>query len=77
MGTMSDPPRVLVRLVRVDRYRRFEVAVGTDELDRIRIGHHPEQNPPSLHLVLDLAGAEVKLVSTEVEGAEVRLTLGR
>jgi len=46
VGTMSDPPRVLVRLIRVDRFRRFEVPVGTSELDRIRTGHHPEQNRP-------------------------------
>lgn len=77
VGTMSDPPRVLVRVLRVDRFRKFELPVGTNELERIRIGHHPEQSPPSLHVVLDLTGAGVRLVSTEVEGAEVRLTLGR
>jgi hypothetical protein len=77
VGTMADPPRVLVRLIRVDRYPRFELPVGTQELERIRVGHHPEQSPPSLHVVLDLAGPGVRLETTEVAGAEVRLTLKR
>jgi len=77
VGTMGDPPRVLVRLVRFDRYPRFELPVGTADLERIRIGHHPEQSPPSLHVVLDLGGPGVRLEATEVVGAEVRLTLRR
>ena len=75
---LSSPPRVLVRLGGiVEPYRPLEVTVGTDAVRFIRMGHHPEQKPPSLWVVLDVNGPGVKIKGVEVEGDTARVLVGR
>jgi hypothetical protein len=49
--------------------------VGSPELGQIRTGHHPEQRPPSLYVVLDLTGGDVGVTGSEIRGSELRVTL--
>ena len=75
---LSAPPRVLVRLRGiVEPYRPLEFPVGTDAVRAIRMGHHPEKNPPSQWVVLDVNGPGVKVKGVEVEGDTARVLVGR
>lgn len=75
---LDAPPRALVAIRGVTRpFPRAEIPVGTDLVERIRIGFHPERPESELHLVVDLAGPEAALVRTEAEGQELRLHVGR
>ena len=75
---MDDPPRVLVKVMGIgQQYKPYEIAVGSPELERIRIGHHPEVRPPALYVVLDLAGEGVAVQNLSFEGSTVAVTLGR
>lgn len=74
---LSSPPRVLVRLYAIEeRYSRYTLEVGTPEVLRVRTGHHPEQTPPALFVVLDLADESIVVRGTEVSGATARVTVG-
>jgi hypothetical protein len=75
---LDAPPRALVAIRGVTRpFPRAEIPVGTDLVERIRIGFHPERPESELHLVVDLAGPEAALVRTETDGQELRLHVGR
>jgi hypothetical protein len=75
---LEDPPRLLVRLRGIERgFSPHLISVGSAELDRVRIGHHPEQDPPALFVVLDLVDDSVRLSSSEVDGDVARVTVGR
>jgi uncharacterized protein (TIGR02266 family) len=57
---LESPPRVLVRIRRItERYETHRIEVGSAEVDAVRIGHHPELNPPMLYVVLDLVSESV------------------
>jgi hypothetical protein len=58
-------------------FKPNEIGVGSPEIERVRIGYHPEDSPPALYVVLDLAGDDVFLLDTGVQGDEIRLTVGR
>jgi hypothetical protein len=76
--SMSDPPRVLVRIYRItEGYSQAEIAVSSPELSKIRIGHHPEYQPPQLYVVLDLAGSAVKVTGSTIQGDTIRVRLGK
>ena len=73
---LSEPPRILVRIRQIQQeYSSYELPVGTPEVDRIRIGHHPELTPPALYVVLDLARADVRVTGISVEGDTARVTV--
>jgi hypothetical protein len=75
---LVDPPRVLLRLRGIEReFTPYEIEVGSAELDRVRIGHHPEQSPPELYVVLDLTDASVRLDRSEIEDHEIRVVVAR
>ncbi len=75
---MGDPPRILLRLRGiVEGYPAYSIEAGTPQLDRIRIGHHPEQRPPALYVVLDLPDAAVKASDVHVAGDRATVTLSR
>ncbi|HEX4954195.1 MAG TPA: PilZ domain-containing protein [Thermoanaerobaculia bacterium] len=68
-------PRILVRLAGIrSLYRPASLSVGTPELKAVRVGLHGAGDGSSLHVVLDLAGAEVRAEET-VDGATVRIRL--
>ncbi len=73
---MDDPPRILVRIRGIDEgYPQYEVAGGTREVEKVRIGHHPELRPPALYVVLDLTGPTVGVTDLAVDGDTVRVTV--
>ena len=51
--------------------------VGSPELLRIRVGHHPEDTPVSLWVVLDLADGSMVVRDTTVSGDTIRVSIGR
>ena len=78
VSKLTDPDRVLVRIRGIESgYAPTEIEVGSPEVQRIRVGHHPEENPPSLYVVLDLAGAAVDVRDSGVRGDILTVTLGR
>jgi hypothetical protein len=69
-------PRLVVVLAGVsEAYRPYEIAVADRNVARLRIGHHPEHDPPREHLVFDLTGPDVRLVSVDEDGDRVVITL--
>lgn len=68
----GEEPRAVVRIAGiVEAYRPYEVAVEDGRVRRIRIGHHPEFNPPEEHLVFDLIDNRVAI--TQVMKQDQRL----
>ncbi len=58
----GEEPRAVVSIAGiVEAYRPYEVAVEDGRVRRIRIGHHPEFNPPEEHLVFDLIDDRVAI----------------
>ena len=75
---MSDPPRVLVRIRKiVEGFEREQIEINSDEVTLVRVGHHPEQNPPALYVVLDLTGDDVAVGATEVDADLLKVTVTR
>jgi len=75
---LADPPRIWVRVRGIETfYRPSEIEVGSPEVLRVRIGHHPEEKPPALYVVIDLADGGLEVTGREVAGDSIRLTVGR
>ncbi len=75
---LEDPMRVWVSVSHIENpFKPNEIGVGSREVERVRIGYHPEDSPPALYIVLDLAGDDVFLLDTSVQGDTIRLTVGR
>jgi hypothetical protein len=73
---LSEPPRILVRIRQIQQeYSSYELPVGTPEVERIRIGHHPELTPPALYVVLDLGRADVRVTDISIRGDTARVTV--
>jgi hypothetical protein len=78
VSALDDPPRVWIRIRGIETfYRPNEIAVGSPEVSRIRVGHHPEESPESLWVVLDLADDSVVVRDTTVSGDTIRVSVGR
>jgi uncharacterized protein (TIGR02266 family) len=78
VSALDDPPRVWIRIRGIeDLYRPNEIAVGSPEVSRIRVGHHPEESPVSLWVVFDLADGSVVVRDTTVSGDTIRVSVGR
>jgi len=75
---LEDPLRIWLSVSPIETFfKPNEIGVGSREIERIRIGYHPEDSPPALYIVLDLAGDDVFLLDTSVQGDAIRLTVGR
>ena len=69
-------PRLVVRLLGLAAGApRSPWEPATAEVRRIRAGRHDGDGGPEIHLVLDLAGPDVRLARSEVAGGELRLDL--
>ncbi len=78
VSRLDDPPRVWVRIRGIETFfRPNEIVVGSPELSRIRVGHHPEETPVSLWVVLDLADGSMMVRDTTVSGDTIRVLIGR
>lgn len=71
---LGSPARELVRIEGVERpFPRPAIPVGTDLVERVRLGFHPEGRTPQMHVVIDLADPQARLDRSEAVGAELRL----
>jgi hypothetical protein len=78
VSALDDPPRVWIRILGIeDFFRPNEIAVGSPEVSRIRVGYHPEESPVSLWVVLDLADGSAVVRDTTVSGDTIRVSVGR
>ncbi len=78
ISRLEDPARIWVRIRHIETfYRPNEIPVGSPEVLQVRVGHHPEETPPSLYVVLDLADDAMAVTGQEIAGDTVRLSVGR
>ena len=74
----GDKPRGVVKISGiVEAYRPYEVAVEDGRVHRVRIGHHPEFNPPEEHLVFDLVDARVVMTRVFKQDRRLMVVLQR
>jgi hypothetical protein len=72
----GDAPRAVVKIGGiVEAYRPYELAVEDDRVHRVRIGHHPEFNPPEEHLVFDLIDDRVAITGVVKQDRRLIVTL--
>ena len=72
------PPRVVVRLRGISGPPPVATLGAPDgPLRRVRLGQHPETDPPQLHVVLDLASATARVVEARHEGQRLVVTVAR
>ncbi|MGD9253797.1 MAG: hypothetical protein PVG92_07690 [Holophagae bacterium] len=73
---LENPARVWIRIKNIGTfYRPNEIPVNSRHVERIRIGHHPEESPPSIYVVLDLATDRAKVQETWLEGDTFRVAV--
>jgi hypothetical protein len=78
ISRLEDPARLWVRIRHIETfYRPNEIPVGSPEVLQVRVGHHPEDAPPSLWVVVDLADEAMAVTAREFAGDTVRLSVGR
>ena len=78
VSLLKDPARVWVRIQGIETfYRPNDIEVGTPEVERVRVGHHPEETPQSLYVVFDLEDSAVVVREHTVEGDTLRVVVGR
>lgn len=78
VSRLEDPARVLVRIQGIETfYRPNEIEVGTPEARRVRVGHHPEENPQSLYVVIDLEDSSAVAREHTIKGDTLRVVVRR
>jgi hypothetical protein len=78
VSRLKDPARVWVRIQGIETfYRPNDIAVGTSEVERVRVGHHPEETPQSIYVVCDLASTSAVIREQTIEGDTLRVVVGR
>jgi hypothetical protein len=74
----GEEPRAVLKIAGiVEAYRPYEVAVEDGRVRRIRIGHHPEFNPPEEHLVVDLIDDRGAITRVMEQDQRLIVVLGR
>jgi hypothetical protein len=75
---LDAPPRWALRLLDVESaLSEYQFQVQGPRVQRIRVWHHQELDPPQLHVVIDLVGPEVGLEALDVEGNRLVILLSR
>jgi hypothetical protein len=78
VSRLKDPARVWIRIQGIETfYRPNDIAVETPEVERVRVGHHPEETPQSIYVVCDLASTSAVLREHTIEGDTLRVVVGR
>ena len=78
VSRIKDPARVWVRIQGIETfYRPNEIEVGTPEAKRVRVGHHPEETPQSLYVVIDLEDSAAVVREHTIRGDTLRVVVGR
>ena len=77
VSRLKDPARVWIRIQGIETfYRPNDIEVGTPEVERVRVGHHPEETPQSLYVVLDLQDSAAVVREQTVKGDTLRVVVG-
>jgi hypothetical protein len=78
LSKLDDPPRLWIRIFGIETfYRPNEIEVGSPEVLQVRVGHHPEETPQSLYVVIDLADPTAVAREHDVDGDTLRVVVGR
>jgi hypothetical protein len=78
VSRLKDPARVWIRIQGIETfYRPNDIAVGTPEVERVRVGHHPEETPQSIYVVCDLASPSAVIRQHTITGDTLRIVVGR
>jgi hypothetical protein len=78
VSLLKDPARVWIRVFGIETYYRpNDIEVGTREVERIRVGHHPEETPQSLYIVCDLEDPAAVVREYSVDGDTLRVVVAR
>lgn len=78
VSRLKDPARVWIRIQGIETfYRPNDIAVGTPEVERVRVGHHPEETPQSIYVVCDLASASAIIREQTIDGDTLRVVVAR
>ena len=78
VSLLKDPARVWVRIQHIETfYRPNDIEVLTPEVERLRVGHHPEETPQSIYVVFDLEDPATVVRQHTVEGDTLRVVVGR
>ena len=73
---LSDPARVVVRLKSFGpQLPTMNIDVDDALLDRIRLGFHPEVDPPEVHLVMDLVSEDIEVAQIRPRGSDLLIYL--
>ena len=73
---LSDPPRYVLRFIGIaDDVSTHRLDVRDGRVIAVRAGHHPEFDPPELHVVIDLVSQETVVFGTSRGPVTVRVTL--
>ncbi|MFQ5525810.1 MAG: PilZ domain-containing protein [Thermoanaerobaculia bacterium] len=67
-------PREVLKIRGVDTPYAREVAIGGDHVVRLRTGLHQGDEGSALHVVADLVGTSVKVLSVEPQGRDLEIT---
>jgi hypothetical protein len=77
ISPLKDPPRIWIRVLGIETfYRPNDIEVGSLEVERVRVGHHPEETPQSLYVVVDLESASANVREHSIEGDTLRVVVG-
>ena len=78
VSRLTDPARVLVRIRGIETfYRPNEIEIGSPEAKRVRVGHHPEETPQSLYVVIDLEDSAAVVREHTIKGDTSIVVVGR
>ena len=71
-----EPAREMVKLIGIDEpYVNSNLEVGSPQVERIRIGHHPRPGGAELHMVFDFPGAGPRLASVRNLGNQLEILI--
>ncbi len=73
---LENPARVWIRIKNIGTfYRPNFISVDSPDVKMVRVGHHPEENPPSIYVVLDLANDRARVEETWLDGDTFRVAI--
>ena len=75
---LSDPARAIFRLKAFGpALPAMKIEVGDGVIHRLRLGFHPEFNPPEVHLVMDLESKDVEIARIRASGKNLLIYVVR
>lgn len=74
---VSHPPRAVIVLEGIaEPIKPESLTVGDRHLDRVRLGHHPDSDPPEMHVIFDLTTERMEILEIRHDGARLTAVVG-